>query len=192
MSQVQCVTPRKRTGQGWLYYFLREKSSQGLTSEFCVYFCIINYIYICVHICQLYVVFVNGVGSLLIISMLPELESSRAAWYLGFESSAHFPFQNSILTTYFFLGVCSSLQYHTTAQVFIRLLLIFNQPNLYILDTNFLFKNIRWHLNIDFLQCFFLWFVLETDKNLLILFISFIMNNRSFLTVIIVRSIYRK
>ena len=83
MSQARCVTPRKRTGQGWLYYFLRKKSSQGLTSEFLVYFWIINYIYICVHVCQLYVVFVNGVGSSLIISMPPELESSRAVWYLA-------------------------------------------------------------------------------------------------------------
>lgn len=132
MSQVQCVTPRKRTGQGRLYYFLREKSSQGLTSEFCVYFCIINYIYTYVYIYVNYMWFLlMGWVHQLIISMLPEIESSRAAWYLGFKSSAHFPFQNSILTTYFFLGVCSSLQYHTTAQVFIRLLLIFNQPNLY-------------------------------------------------------------
>ena len=48
-----------------------------------MYFWIINYIYICVHECQLYVVFVNGVGSSLIISMPPELESSRAVWYLA-------------------------------------------------------------------------------------------------------------
>ena len=165
MSQARCVTPRKRTGQGWLYYFLRKKSSQGLTSEFLVYFWIINYIYICVHVCQLYVVFVNGVGSSLIISMPPELESSRAVWYLADSESQNSRVQSKCTLSlpefcldksYFFLGMCSSLQHHTTAQVFIRLLLIFNQPNLYILNTNFLFKNIRWHLSIYFLQCFFL------------------------------------
>lgn len=111
----------------------------------------------CVRIrpCQPYPSFIRGADA----SLPSALGSPRGGWFRADRESqdARVQTKHRLSLPEFsrdkarvFLGVCSSLECCATAQLFIKLLLIVKQPNLYIFNTNFLFKNIRWHLNISF------------------------------------------
>lgn len=46
MGQKQCVTPRKGTGKGWLYYFFRDKEPGINIRVHCLFF---DTLYVCMY-----------------------------------------------------------------------------------------------------------------------------------------------
>lgn len=132
------------------------------------------------------VAFLTGVGPSYLIPIQSELDSPRGGWFL--EDREGQDARDQVKLTLSLpefsldrvccpLGVRSGLLHCAATQIFIKPSFSFNQLNLYVLNTDFLFKNIRWHPNIYFLLCFFHWFLPETDKNLLlIMFMSFTSN----------------
>lgn len=96
LCQEQCVMSRKGTSRNGCF-LLSERRSQGLTSDFFVYF-FCSLLFICIHVHQPHVVFINGVGLSLVTCIQSELESFRAGWFLTRQGESKFQGSNPVHT----------------------------------------------------------------------------------------------